>query len=231
MSIYSQLPEPLQDGKALPDLPLSPLRRELLQWLIKEAPALAPAYEGALWLLEHKSLPGRTQFISHAVRDISDRLPYALNSDLAGRRVQYETHLDGIEKHWPSLDHLFQDERKPAESESVGIPFSVTRQVNVLVLAHRQRKKGPSNSQLLFQELLKRDPSKGAASDRHVAAFKEIREWFMDRTHFRAFDAVEVPENDLVDRFGAFEKTIHNFVGNFFTAKDQLDAILQAANQ
>jgi hypothetical protein len=40
--------------------------------------------------------PGRTNFIAHAVRDIANGLPFALDQQLDGTLVQYVNSMDGI---------------------------------------------------------------------------------------------------------------------------------------
>ena len=57
----------------------SPKRLELLRWFQENAQPLAAAYEGAVRLLYDEDFPGRIHFVSHAVRDIADRLVFVLD--------------------------------------------------------------------------------------------------------------------------------------------------------
>jgi len=232
MSIYEQANSDLRhDHEPQAAIPLSPLRRELLQWFQREAPSLAAAYEGAVVLLGLAAFPGRVHFIAHAVRDIADRLVFALDADLASTRVQYENHLDAIQGQWPSLDHSLQESGSLAGADTIPIPLSVARRIDNLVVEHRNRRERPSQYELLFQRLATQDPSRAMINQRLVASFKEIRQWFMSLTHLRRSAPPEVGETELCGRFEAFEKTLHSFVGSFFTGTQELDAILQQANR
>jgi hypothetical protein len=48
----------------------TPRRRELREWLRRNAPSLAELYEGAVSLLFDVPIPGYTRFVAHAVREI-----------------------------------------------------------------------------------------------------------------------------------------------------------------
>ena len=182
-------------------------------------------------LLGLPTFPGRVHFIAHAVRDIADRLVFVLDDGLPSSRVQYEHHLDSIQDQWPSLDHLFDGSSSPESAEAVSIPASVARHISQLLTEHRGRRQRPSQYDLLFQWLMKQDPSHAAVNQRLVSSFKDIRQWFMALTHLRRTAPPQVDEEQLCKRFEAFEKTLHSFVGSFFTGTRELDAILQQTNQ
>jgi hypothetical protein len=50
-------------------------RRELAEWLGGISPSIAELYQGAVELLFHRPVPGFSRFVSHAVREIRNRLP------------------------------------------------------------------------------------------------------------------------------------------------------------
>jgi len=80
----------------------TPMRLKLHSWFRANAESLAPAYEGAVEILGDARFPGRTQFIAHAVRDIANGLPFALDQQLDGTMVQYANSMDKIQKEWKS---------------------------------------------------------------------------------------------------------------------------------
>ena len=49
-------------------------------------------------MLYESSLPGRTRFISHAVREIRNRLPDAFGGGTRSQRLDYTKRLDAIER-------------------------------------------------------------------------------------------------------------------------------------
>src|SRR5215831_6935451 len=80
--------------------PWNPARVELRDWFRREAPSLADLYEGAVELLYQRPLPGRIRFISHAAREIGNRLPDYLTGKEIGKRLEYVVRLDAIEGKW-----------------------------------------------------------------------------------------------------------------------------------
>jgi hypothetical protein len=208
-----------------------PKRTELLNWFRVNAEPLAEAYEGAVRLLEEGSFPGRVHFIAHVVRDIADRLPYVLDPQLKGHRIQYENVMDEIEKLWPRLRTVKEATNRPVAEEKVAIDYILASKIDSLVKAHRERREQPSSSELLFQFLMRQEPSHVEVNRRLVSDFKKMRDWFMQITHLRRDRSLEVDENELQSQFRSFEAMLHSFVGNFFTGIAELDEILQQANR
>lgn len=211
--------------------PLSPMRRQLLAWFRAEAPSLADAYEGAIALLADSGFPGRIHFIAHAVRDTVDRLVFVLDPQLRGRRVPYEEDLDRIAKSWPNIQDISGNDDHAATRDSVSINYHLALDVDRLVQAHRERRQRPSQYELLFRHLMRSEPLHASANRRLVEDFKRMRDWFMRLTHLRADSAPQVAEEELQQYFYRFEAMLHSFVGDFFTGSDELDDILQQANQ
>src|SRR5437899_126098 len=77
-----------------------PVRLEIRAWLYRNAPSLAELYEGAVLLLYAHPLPGRVRFISHAVREIRNRLPEATSGVKGLPRLDYTSRLDKLAKQW-----------------------------------------------------------------------------------------------------------------------------------
>ena len=210
---------------------LSPLRRQLLNWFKAEAAPLADSYEGAVRLLNDSTFPGRLHFIAHAVRDIADRLAFVLDPTLDGTRVQYESSLDSIGEKWPRIEGL-DDEADDADMRShIEIDFDLALLIDKLVTDHRERRTRPSQFELLFRTLARREPSRAGFNRRLVKDFKAMRGWFMKHAHLRADGVAMVDEEELQSRFSSFEGILHSFVGDFFTGTSALDEILHEANQ
>jgi hypothetical protein len=91
-------------------------------------------------LLGNPAFPGRIRFIAHAVRDIADRLVFAIEPQRKGQRVQYEEHLDKIQEQWQSPDGVCQRETPLPPAEGISIPWELARLIDALVLGHRERR-------------------------------------------------------------------------------------------
>lgn len=208
-----------------------PLRRELLNWFRDNAGPLVEAYEGAIRLVDDGNFPGRVHFIAHAIRDISDRLVFVLDPQLKPARVQYENEMDRIEKLWPQLTYVGDSSDVAAQTEMVPLDSRVAMLIDSLVKAHRKRRERPSNYELLFRYLMRKEPLQAEVNQRLVMDFKRMRDWFMGLTHLRDKEIPQIDESELQAHFKKFEGMLHSFVGKFFTAKKELDEILRQANQ
>ena len=222
-----------QHDKVSPRHPMnwSPKRNELLKWFSRNAKPLAEAYEGAVRLLDEANFPGRVHFIAHAVRDIADRLVFVLDPQLEGGRVQYENEMDGIEKLWPELQTIQETTDGSAVKDTVTIGYRLASKIDALVRAHGERRQRPSNYELLFRFLMRKEPTQAQVNQRVTSDFKETREWFMKLTHLRNREAPKVDENELQAQFSKFEGMLYSFVGDFFTSTGELDEILHKANK
>ncbi len=208
----------------------TPLRRELLKWFRVNAAPLVEAYEGAIRLVDDGDFPGRIHFIAHAVRDISDRLVYVLDPQLNGNRVQYANCMDRIEKDWPQLTSVGDASPAVAEIETLRIDHKVASMIDSLVKAHRESRQRPSNHELLFRFLMRKEPLQLKVHQRLIADFKKTRNWFMGRAHLRYDEVLQVDESELQTQFKNFEGMLHSVVSNFFIGKNELDEILRQAN-
>lgn len=209
----------------------SPMRQQLLAWFRTYAMPLAEAYEGAINLIENDRFPGRITFISHAVRDIADRLVFALDQQLKGNHVQYANYFDKIEQVWPDIQGLGDDSSPVSETVSVEINYKVAIAIDKLVQEHRLRRQSPSQYDFLFRYLMRNEPSNATINMRLVDDFKNMRGWFMSYAHFRSASVPQVNEGDLQRQFYRFERMLHSFVGDFFTVNTKLDDILRKTNQ
>lgn len=205
------------------------MRTELFAWFCDRAPSLAPAYAGAIRLLAAPEFPGRVHFISHAVRDICDRLARALNAEVTFPRVQYEDGLDEVSMVWPrSLPGGASPDA--ASNEVIALPVAAARLVHDLVAAHRERQTRPDAYELLFRQLMQIEPEGASVNERLVESFRQTRKWFMRLAHARHDKEPEVEESELRRRFADFELMLHGFAGRFHTTATPIDAALERAN-
>src|SRR5690242_15510612 len=84
---------------AAPPAPATPpywtrRREQRREWLRRAgAVSLAELYEGAVIILETRQ-PGYVRFVSHAVREIANRLPGIIDAEHAPGRVQHHAKLE-----------------------------------------------------------------------------------------------------------------------------------------
>ncbi len=209
----------------------TPTRLELLEWFRCSAPSLAPAYEGAVSLIEDKNFPGRVHFISHAVRDIAERLAFAIDPQPKGSRVEYVYEMNNIMKNWPVMDPIKDSDSSPNSGELFTIPIQVARDIDRLVKEHRDSRERPTSYEILFRHLMRNEPLQARLNENLVKTFKKTRDWFMGRAHLTEIQPRQVDEAELQSQFRKFEGMLHSFVGGFFTGTKKLDEILQKANE
>lgn len=212
----------------------TPMRIKLRSWFRANAQSLAPAYEGAIEILGNTQFPGRTHFISHAVRDIANGLPFALDQQLDGKRVDYPNHLDKIVREWKSPKQI--SEQASPDAGSFAITTKVAKQIDELIEEHRESRQRPGNYELLFRILTRKAPLRVSLDARAVEAFKNTSRWFVELAHFRRKPVSPVDEKTFVWRFEEFERAIYVLVeslteGGFFVGIGELDEILQQANR
>ena len=79
-------------------------QKQLLDWFkLNGAESLGELYMGVLFIMEQKEIPGQITFISHAIREIGNRLPAVFNIGTSSR-IQYVNELDNIAKYWKNLN-------------------------------------------------------------------------------------------------------------------------------
>src|SRR5207253_9896324 len=75
-------------------------RRELRDWLGRNAASLGELYEAALLLLYGLHMPGWPRLVGHAVREIANRLPGVLGGPRKAGQLQYKNRMDDIASGW-----------------------------------------------------------------------------------------------------------------------------------
>jgi hypothetical protein len=202
-------------------------REQLRAWFEDRAPSFAGPYAGAVRMIEDEAFPGRLHFIAHAARDILNRLPDLLDPQVKPKRVEYDKACDEISKHWRSLDSFDGDTPPPGP---VSIDFRAAGAVDSLVAKHLQSRGRASNAELLFRHLMRHEPSKGDVNLRLVRELKRTQKWFVAHAHLDVKPR-DFTEEDLQIRFRSFESMLHSLVGDFFTTIEELDNVLDKANQ
>ena len=213
-------------------------RLELLDWLRKTSPSLAELYQGAVDLLFGQQIAGFSRFVSHAVREIRNRLPGVVSGVIAAGRLDYTSRIDDLAAHWRKAG--IEIEAKPsalgetvstARPEEVVLPRKLARKIDRLVADHDAARQRPEDTaRKLFEGVA---PGNQRFRDRLrpvVVQWMEVCNWFMARTHEAGFTDDEVDLPEFTKNFELFESTllaIVRGVSTFFDNTDELDAIIK----
>lgn len=205
---------------------------ELVQWFKDRAPVFVPGYIGAIRLLHEPSYSGRLHFVCHAIRDIYRFLPGELGIRSGPRQSEVLPQLArDLAKYWHQ-----QPEPLRSDKYSRGQPNeypSVTVRVHdqIRLIAEKcdelkpEKRVGSTLAIALFKSQKRRDDA--PIPPRIIRAFDEEYDWFMERAHL---NKVIDTEDGLRQHVESFERAMHALVCSYFSGRDELDAILQQAN-
>lgn len=231
MELNSQNLHPTSsDLPQVPPADWTTTRRKILSWLNQNSSSLANLYEGAVCLTFGIPIPGRLRFISHAVREIRNRLPDSIPK--ISERLEYKDEVENLADIWESngfgLDEIF------LESEEITINFQVFSKIQQLIKKHKAVRYNNKKRTFLFFELcISENKLDLNILEPIVNHYWEITEWFMEQTH-ETHDSgkPKLDPDDLKIRhqFELFESFLATFAQNFYTTVDKLDEILQEDN-
>jgi len=214
-------------------------RIELRAWFKRNAPSLGELYEGALEMVFREDFPGRVRFVSHAVREIRNRLPDVIAGPKAGARLDYVGQLDKIvgvwEKHGLPLDGSLPTKVTSSDSlpssNDVPVPREVYNMMAKLVSDHaRTREKPREAAKRLFQAIDPNNSASEATLRPRIDHWIKSTEWFVQRVHDRGKIDAYIGAEELKERFEIFERALSAMVREFFKTVEELDAILEEAN-
>jgi hypothetical protein len=198
----------------------------------RNAPSLAELYEGAVTLLYTNPIPGHVRFISHAVREIRNRLPDAIAGPTKTTVLQYKNRLDTIAA-LPSVDALIANiggTTAPATT-SITIDRQLADKIAALLQDHLNTRAKPIDAaRRLFQSIA---PDNTRAHDTLTPILQQwitTTDWFVAKAHDSGHTDNHYPNNELCHHFTMFENAISAATRPFFDTLEDLDAILENTN-
>ena len=215
-------------------------RLVIRDWLLRTAPSLAELYEGAVVLLDEDSLPGRTRFIAHAVREIRNRLPEVVSGVTVKTRLEYPRRVGELADLWqkvgPSaadLDGLSEtDARNVTDSTSIQIDVRLARGIDILIGDHlKTHIRRVESARRLFQALAPENPSVSPWLEPAIRQWLNITEWFVKIVHASKKVDNDFDTSVLKRNFELFEVALASLVGRFYGPVDELDEILEDTNR
>ena len=213
------------------------VRGEILAWLKRNAPSLAELYEGAVLILYQHSLPGRTRFIGHAVREIRNRLPDAFSGPTRPERLDYAKRIGAISTAWSNAglhetaiptDAEFRSPPGTGDSPSpIGITADVHRLINDLIIDHQNVPETRAEAaERFFEACAPENKDLGETMRPVIRNWMAVTEWFMERTHDSGDTDNASDPQEFLRKFELFESILRSLIGAFFASLDELDLIL-----
>jgi hypothetical protein len=216
-------------------------RVDLCAWMRRNnAASLAELYEGAVRLLFEAKLPGRVRLISHAVREIRNRLPDVISGTRTTGRLDYKSRLDRLNKKWQRsglrLDGSLPEGGfgvDPGEARSLNIEVArdVFAEIAALVKDHEETRTKPLDTAVrLFEACAPENQRLRDTLRPIILQWLEVTGWFMSKAHDSGYVDGDIDEAELISQFELFETYLNALVRGFFSTLDELDAILEDAN-
>jgi hypothetical protein len=208
-------------------------RSTIYKWLLQNRASLAELYLGAVFMLYVTRVPGWTRFVTHAVREIGNRLPDSAGWT-GGQRVSY-TSFDRIARDWrtdvnpPGIPSLQPD--SPDALPEVVISGSLGLQIQDLVARHLDgemtlREKYKLLIVWVWPESRVMQAALGPIADEWVSVIRSC-DW---GRHDSGKTDNQMDAPGLERLFDRFESLCWNLVSDFLAPMEELDAILEDAN-
>jgi len=213
-------------------------RREIYSWFQRNAPSLGELYLGSLRIIYIPLFPGRVRFVSHAVREIRNRLPEVISGFRSNPTVQYKNKLDEISKIWkrnglPIDGSLPQTIAKSEESlsDSIPLPKILYGRISRLVKDHDEARQKPIDAaKRLFSGTTQEDLDLGNNLRPVVDQWLSITKWFVKNAHDSGTVDNDVDQQEFRKNFEIFETTLGALLKGFFATIEDLDEILEDTN-
>jgi hypothetical protein len=214
------------------------LRKELLSWFDKNNPTLGALYKGAVQIL-YDYIPGYVHFVSHAVREIRNRLPDVIAGGVVHVRLDYKNRLDIISKRWQK-DSLPMDGSLPTNvidadsmltADKVPIPRNIYSEFSKLIGDHTKAREKPYEmAKRLFKAIDPKNEQVEEILRPRINMWIENTDWFVKRVHVCGSKDDEADYEEFVSQFENFEYGLFGIIGEFFKTVEELDEILEESN-
>ncbi|WP_414527240.1 hypothetical protein [Nodularia chucula] len=217
----------------IPELPpayWTTTRSKILSWLNQNNSSLANLYEGAVCLTFGIPIPGRLRFISHAVREIRNRLPDSIPK--ISERLEYKDEVEKLADIWESNGFALNE--IPSD---ISIDLPVFKEIQQLIKKHKAVRENNKERTFRFFELcISENKLDRNILEPIVNHYWEITEWFMDQTHetdkknYNGKPKLEPDDLEIRHQFEQFESFLSPLAQEFYTTVDKLDEILKEDN-
>lgn len=205
-------------------------RQKIHKWLKDDLnqPIYAEAYYGAAKMMD-SCPPGYITFVSHAGRDLMNRLAQDENN-ISGERVQYPDLVDRVQEVWQASWNTTPAVTENPETSFHAIPFLVCDKIKELLREHSEgRRRSESASEMFFATYLDyKDREKIPGNLQHD--WKEAKKWFNKHAHLREKPFNEETTRQLRHHFRILEALFHTAASSHIERIGKLDEILEDTN-
>jgi len=218
----------------------TPTRLDLQAWLQRNAPSLAELYEGSVKLIYDVPIPGWVCFVSHAVREIGNRLPEIVSGIKNQSRLDYKTRMDDIARDWEkaglgvdgsSSGSVFSRESATDMPSDREVPQPLWGLITAIVRDHvKTRETTLEAATRLFEGRAPENQKLRDALRPAVLQWLQVKNWFMERAHNSGKVDASYDKDELRRQFELFESSLGALVRGFFSTVKELDEILEDTN-
>jgi hypothetical protein len=216
---------------------LTPEQDRIAEWLTKEAPQLGELYRAALLLLTDENFPGRVHLISHAARDIANRVPEIIAGREQLPRVELTDELDQLTDLWSqngfdrtTLPEGMGNQGAATTKHDVPIPVELFRHLQTLISRHAQvAQKNRDKATKMIEAVARENAGRQDSLVPLARQWVELARWFQRLAHGGLKNAA-VDEHELQAKFRSLETYLYTLIGEFYEGVEKLDAILEDTN-
>ncbi len=220
----------------------TPGRLELREWFQRHAASLGELYEGAVCLMFGPRLAGRVRFVTHAIREIGNRLPDVMTGRKGDAILQYKVRLDKLSTMWAAAGLPVDGSVPESESIDADTPVPPVAHLQIdrtlfveiaeLVRDHETTRERPEEAAFrMFQAAAPHNQAAREALRPVLKQWVQILRWAVSKAHdSNRVDAECCSREELDRQFELFETTLGTLVRGYFKTVDALDEILEDAN-
>jgi hypothetical protein len=192
-------------------------------------------------MLVENSLPGRSRFIAHAVREVRNRLPEVVSGMRSGPGFQWKQRLDELGVAWARagfprdgslpMTATLESGAPGLQSPDVSIPRHLFLLIAQVLNDHSLAREKPKEAATrLFEGCAPENKQIRETLGPIVHQWLDVTDWFVSKTHDSGHPDNDHDWKEIGDRFTLFETTLAALLGQFFSTIGGLDEILDDAN-
>jgi hypothetical protein len=206
----------------------------ILEWLSKAYAHAGRLFEAALHMSAAEEIPCRGRMIAHAYREICSEL---MNRYSSQSRDELMPLLDNFADEFEGLDlagaapgpsaHTVAIENEPG---GITVPLTFIETAERVVQHHRSEPKGRARAIRMF-EGMQLVPGAVSAVIPTAERWFQMSKYFVRCAHDRKTDDAQMLEGKFAEEKEFFEATLSSFADSAIDNLNELDGILENANQ
>jgi|GEM_PF-6221355 len=214
-------------------------RERIYSWLRDQGGrGFAEAFKGAA-LLMHLKPPAYVRFVCHALRDITNGLP-AVIAKTERKQVQYHQLMDQILAQWTierlprgpiAITNVALEQQVSGRFEEVTISAALVEKFATLVNEHEQgRARGKENPLSFLETSIPEIAGRADLLEIPRAQWKALQADAQQDAHENGNGCSVEDEAACANLFARFESLLASIAGSYYLSLENIDAILEEAN-